>query len=44
MAEGRGFELVGRWAGVISRRDTAALRGAGSLSDQTMSEGQAGLS
>ena len=24
MAEGRGFELVGRWAGVISRRDTAA--------------------
>ena len=29
MAEGRGFELVGRWAGVISRRETAELRGAG---------------
>ena len=32
MAEGRGFELVGRWAGVISRRETAALCGAGSAS------------
>ena len=39
MAEGRGFELVGRWAGVISRRDTAALRGAGEANGASLDPG-----